>query len=280
MIASPVPRESLWYVAKSLPAAPQIMALLGQMLHDLDTGLDDVVVLLRRDPGLTAHIIRIANSAMYNSGLPFASLEDALARVGLSEAYRLTGIGAVEQLSDRSLTLYGITGVQLRENSLLTGLIMELLAVPAGLDPRAAYTAGLLRSLGKIVLDRLTRDRAYGANGLGRHPGGLAEWESGVIGLSNCEAAAIILESWRFPSLTVQAILEHYQPQPAATAMASLLNLAAGAAERAGHGLPGEDGYWAEPALRWTATGLEASQVEHAMRHALDAFGPIRAALG
>lgn len=280
MIASPVPRESLWYVAKSLPAAPQILARLGQMLQDLDSGLDDVVQLLRPDAALTAHIIRISNSAMYNSGLPFASLEDALARVGLSEAYRLTGFGAVEQLSDRNLGLYGISGIQLRENSLLTALIMENLARPAGLDARVAYTAGLLRSIGKIALDRLTRDRAYATGGLPRTCRGVAEWESGVVGLTNCEAAGIILESWRFPTETVMAILEHYIPGPKAGPLASLLNIAGGAAERAGHGLPGEFPYWASPDACLAATQLDVKAVETALRVALVEFGPIRAALG
>jgi HD-like signal output (HDOD) protein len=280
MIASPVPRESLWYVAKSLPAAPQILARLGQTLQDLDAGLDDIVEVLRPDGALTAHIIRIANSAMYNSGLPFASLEDALARVGLSEAYRLTGFGAVEQLSDRNLGLYGITGVQLRENSLLTALIMEQLARAAGLNTRVAYTAGLLRSIGKIALDRLTRDRANATGGLPRGISGVAEWESGVVGLNNCEAAGIILESWRFPMETVMAILEHYTPGPKSGPLASLLNLAAGAAERAGHGLPGELPYWETPAPCFAATGLDARRVEDSMRVALIEFGPIRAALG
>ena len=135
--------------------------------------------------------MRIRSRSTLNSGAPFASLEDALARVGLTEVYRLTGFAAIAQVADQSLIRYGITGPQVRENSLLTALIMESLARPAGADPRAAYTAGLLRSIGKIALDRLTRDRAY--DGGGGIRGALAEWEAGFMGLNNCEAAAIIL---------------------------------------------------------------------------------------
>src|SRR4051812_22748401 len=159
MIASPVPRATLMHVVKTMPSAPQILARIGQLMLAMDAELEDITGLLKRDPALTARVIRISNSAAYNTGSPFASLEDALARVGLTEVYRLTGFAAIAQISDQHLGRYGVTGAQLRENSLLTALVMEALARLADVDSRAAYTAGLLRSVGKIALDRLTRDR-------------------------------------------------------------------------------------------------------------------------
>ena len=279
MLASPVPRETLVHVVKTLPAAPLILSRLGQLLLDLDSGLDDITELLRHDAALTTHIIRIANSAAYNTTVPFSSLEEALARVGLSEVYRHAGFAAVAQLADRSLPFYGITGAQLRENSLLTALAMEALAGAAGLDPRAAYTAGLLRSTGKIALDRLTRDRAYRSDYTVRGHGPLGEWEIGFVGLTNCEAAGIILDMWHFPSKTIAAIRDHYAPTAASAELTRLLNIAAGVAERCGHGLPGEYYYWDLSPARLADAGLDAAAVDAATRHALQLFGPIRAAL-
>ena len=48
--------------------------------------------------------------------------------MGYNEVYRLTGLAAVAQVSDRDLASYGISGPRLRENSLLTALISETLA--------------------------------------------------------------------------------------------------------------------------------------------------------
>lgn len=277
MIASSVPRATLLHVVKSLPSAPQILARIGHLLLAMDSELEDVTGLLKRDPALTARIIRISNSAAYNTGTPFASIEEALARVGLMEVYRLAGFAAIAQVSDTNLVRYGISGAQLRENSLLSALVMEQLARPAGVDPRAAYTAGLLRSVGKIALDRLTSDPVYdGGCGI---RGPLAEWEVGFIGLSNCEAAAIILEEWRFPPATISAIRDHYAPEAGET-IARLLNLAAGAAERSGHGLAGESSYWTNTPADLAAAGLSQDEVDEAMRAALEHFGPVRAALG
>lgn len=276
MIASPVPRATLLHVVKTLPAAPQILARIGHLLLDMDSELEDVTGLLKRDSALTARIIRISNSAAYNTGAPFASIEEALARIGLMEVYRLAGFAAIAQVADANLVRYRITGPALRENSLLTALVMEQLARPAGVDPRAAYTAGLLRSIGKIALDRLTSDHAYdGGSGI---RGALGEWEIGFIGLSNCEAAAIILEEWRFPDATIIAIRDHYIPE-AGEAIARLLNLAAGAAERSGHALPGESGYWTTTPENLAAAGVSQEDLDEATRVALAHFGTVRAAL-
>lgn len=276
MIASPVPRSTLLHVVKTMPSAPQILARIGHLMLSMDAEIDDITGLLKRDPALTARIIRIANSAAYNTGMPFASLEDALARIGLTEVYRLTGFAAISQVSDQSLVRYGVTGPQLRENSLLTALVMEALAQVCGEDPRSAYTAGLLRSIGKIALDRLTRDHAYdGGSGI---RGPLADWETGFMGLSNCEASAIIMEEWRFPPITLEAIHCHYTPM-VGDRLANMLNLAAGAAERCGHGLPGELCYWETTPEKLLAAGLTEEELDEATRLALERFGPVRAAL-
>ncbi|MCX6951155.1 MAG: HDOD domain-containing protein [Verrucomicrobia bacterium] len=277
MIASPVPRATLLHVVKSMPSAPQILARIGHLLLDMDSELEDITGLIKRDPSITARIIRISNSAAYNTGTPFASIEEALARVGLTEVYRLTGFAAIAQVADSSLTRYRVSGAEVRENSLLTALVMEALARPAGVDARAAYTAGLLRSIGKIALDRLTRDRAYdGGRGI---VGPLAEWETGFIGLNNCEAAAIILEEWRFSEETIKAILDHYLPGEG-DSLAFMLNLAAGAAERCGHRLPGELSYWSVTPEKLAAAGVTQEELDDAMRLGLERFGPVRAALG
>ena len=279
MIATSFPRETLLHVAKTMPAAPQILARLGRMLLNFDSDLEDITALLRCDTALTTRILRIANSVVYNIGTPYASLEAALARVGFSEVYRITGFAAAGQLSDQRLALYGVSAAQLRENSLLSGLVMEALAADVQIDPRAAYTAGLLRSTGKIALDRLKRDPA-------NHPvypeadgGPLAVWESSFIGLSNCEAAAFVLSEWRFPPAAIVAIRDHYAPSASAQQLTHLLNLAAGAAERGGHGLPGESGYWTLTPERLAAAGVTETQLADATCRALELFGPVRAAL-
>ncbi|MEO6875487.1 MAG: HDOD domain-containing protein [Opitutaceae bacterium] len=279
MIATPVTREMLLNVVKVLPTAPQILARLGQLLLDMDSGLPEVTELLRRDAGLTARIIRVANSSVYNKGLPSSSLEEALGRVGFKEVYRLTGFAAVAQITEQNLSLYGVSGAQLRENSLLTALVMETMASAAGVDPRLAYTAGLLRSTGKIALDRMLRhDPAAGGFASELTP--LAERESGVAGMHNGAAAGTILAEWHFRDDMIAGIRDHYLLDESAGQLAQLLNLAAGEAERSGYGFPGETGYWDVTPERLASSKLSREELSGATEKACGLFESIRAVVG
>ncbi len=280
MIATPIPRETLLHVVKTLPAAPRILSELGHLLLDPNSDMDEVTSLLRRDTALTARIIRISNSAFYNAGHPYASLDEALARVGYMEVYRLTGFAAVAQVAEVDLAAYGVTGAQLRENSLLTALVMEALAPLAGIEPRLAYTAGLMRSIGKIALDRLARGGGYSSGQIVRASGPLAEWESNYFGMTNCEVAAVILKEWRFPATTIGGIRGHYLIEPQPDPLAQLLNLAAGASERGGHDFLGESSYWATLPAPVGTTEISADDLDDSLRQALELFGPVRAAVG
>ncbi len=279
MFATPIPRETLLHVVKSLPASPHILVQLGHLLLDPNSDMDEVIKLLRCDTALTARIIRISNSAFYSTGQRNASLEEALARVGFNEVYRLTGLAALAQLADPDLTAYGITGAQLRENSLLTALVAEALAAHTAIDPKHAYTAGLLRSIGKIALDGVMRAGSKPAVATLSPGDNLLDWETRAVGLHNGEAAATILAEWRFASHTIDGIRSHYRPLPSSPALASLLNLAAAAADRGGHGLPGETSYWDVTPEKLSAVGVSEEEVENATRLALIQFGPLRAAL-
>jgi HD-like signal output (HDOD) protein len=299
MTTSTVPRETLMHVMKTMPAAPQVLSRLRKMTQDPDVDMGDIAALLKCDPALTARIIRVANSPVYCVGSEYSSLEQALARVGMSEIYTIAGFAAVVQMTNQNLRLYGITGAELRENSLLTALIMEALAKQIGIDAQEAYSAGLLRSIGKIALEGLTYSsgllRSQGSLSLGSvaksgaHKvtydpvtgGALGEWETGLVGFSNCDAAAFILAEWRFPDAMTSAIGSHYAPEGDAAnpVLSNLLNVAAGAADTLGFGLAGEQGYWSVRTERMAAVGVDAQQLEDASTRGLERFCALHTAV-
>jgi HD-like signal output (HDOD) protein len=275
------PRETLLHVVKALPAAPQILARLGKMRLDPSADLNDVTALLKCDAALTARIIRIANTPAYTTGEPYASIEQALARVGFGEIYRIAGFAAVAQMTNQSLTGYGISGVRLRENSLLTALILESAAPFAGINPSEAYTVGLLRSIGKIALEGFIRDALH-RQGYDPKSGTIEVWERAMAGFAGCEAGAFVLNEWRFPPDIAAAIGGQYTPETDVpeSRIASLLNLAAGMADELGFGFSGEESFWVPTEGRWTAAGIDDEQLESAAAAAMKQFIRLRASVG
>lgn len=266
-------------VAHAFPATPRIMVALGQLIRDSGVDLESVAGQLKHDSALAARLLRIANSAVFAPGEPVASIEAATALIGLEEVHRLVGAVAVDQFSLRHYPLFGFTGPQVRSNALLVALVMEELAVPLEIDPPTAYSAGLFRTLGKLVLAKIADEEAPAAPFQVDASLSLVGWERQTFGLTGAEATAAVLREWHFPPEVPSAITDHYTPASTSHPLAHLLNLAALLADNLGHGLPGEAAYWRYPTEYAHAAGVSPRDIQHATERAAHAFERINRAL-
>ena len=280
MIAGTLPREKLITLAQQLPASARVLAQLGELLMDVNSGLDDIARLLKRDTALAGRVLRISNSAAFGSPGCVASIEDAVSRVGFAEVYRLTGFASVAQVFDHDLPSYGISGAQLRANTLIVALIMEQLAKWNGVDFRAAYTAGLMRSTGKLVLERRAKQiAAAGMDPARSGYGDVLAWEESTFGYTSPDVAAIVLEGWNFPMSVWIPVQQHFLLQPAVgphARITMLLHLSCFAAQEAGYALPGETNCWQASPDLLTQLNLTADEVTEARNQAVQAYEVIK----
>lgn len=273
----------LLQLAQQLPASPHILLKLSSLIDNLNCTLEDIAVVLRRDATLAARVIRISNSAAYGSESPITSVEEAVGRVGFSEVYRLTGLAAASQLANENLPFYGHNGQQLRDNTIVTALVVEVLARKARIDARSAYATALLRSMGKLVLDRYVKKHLspmqhYNRSGVPT----LITWEEKILGCNNAAVAGTILESWHFPPAITEPIRQHYLLEPPTgdnTRITYLLNLASGIACDMGFPLPGEANYWEYTDEKIKAAGLKEFDHGSIGEEAQEAFDLMRDSL-
>lgn len=280
MIATPISSDSLLHATKRMPGSPPILGELGRLLAGLHFKPSGIVALLKRNSQLAERVLLIGNSPLYSTGERlYSTLDEVVVQVGLAEIYRLVGLAMTRLTATEPLSAYGISGNQLLENTLFTALLAEALVDTGKLDPRAAFTAGLLRSVGKIALDRLAKENLQGG-GHGR-PDCLADWEMAYLGITNCEAAAVVLRAWRFPADVVAGIRDHYLigAKPAGR-LAHLLNVAASVAARCGFGLPGESAYFDASPEKYVAAHLSEANVNDAVVRTLYTFNQVRLAVG
>lgn len=280
MIATPISSDSLLHATKGMPGSPHLLAELGRSLAGLHPKPSAIASSLSRNANLSARILLIGNSVLYNTGEKSSlTVEEVVADVGLAEIYRLVGFATARLALLEPLSAYAVSGNQLLENALFTALLAEALVDTAKLDPQTAFTAGLLRSVGKIGLDRLAGEHLQG-DGHGR-PDGLADWEMAYLGITNCEAASVILRAWRFPADVVAGIRDHYLigAKPAGK-LAHLLNVAASVAARCGFGLPGESDYFDTNPEKYATAHLTEANVNDAVVRTLYTFNQVRLAIG
>jgi len=280
MLASPFSEADLLQVTEELPAAPRLLVELGQIIRNPQVDSEQITALLRQDSAMVSRIIRMANSAVYARAEPAGSIEEALACVGFAEVHRLVGAVAATQLADQPLKLYGVPGGRLRENALFVAVIMEELSELAGEEPRSSYTVGLLRSVGKMALERLAAADESVSPFAGSGESALDAWERKSWGTTNCEVAERILLHWRLPQETVIAVRHHYHPATKHNPIIHMLSLAAGSAEHRCYGLPGEEGFWQFTAENFTKAGLDVRRFQQATERAQRTYQRLHTAVG
>jgi HD-like signal output (HDOD) protein len=217
---------------------------LRTLLLDPKAELGEIVKIIRLDPALAFHVVRMSNSVLFGIRDRTESLDAAVGRVGLGEVFRMVGLAALQQVCQRDLAAYRLPATRLWENAVATAASAELLAQRAGREAGLAYTAGLLRTIGRVVLDGTASGSVY--PGEAEWPS-VAEWEKQTFGITSAEVTTILLDHWRFPTELVESVRGHYEPLSnleSSNIGACVLNLACGVAARFGLDLPGEAGDW------------------------------------
>ena len=277
-----LPRETILRLARFLPADLGILAQLGDMLQDANSDLDAIAALLRRDVALAARIVRVSNGPVFGGVGRIASVEEAVNRVGFGEILKLVGTASAARFSQRSLENYGISARKLRDNMLYGALAGEALALVAGADARVAYTAGLLRPLGMMVLNQAARELGGPApHYIPTQWSGYSAWEESVFGIDHCAVCALVLDEWRFPLEIGEAIRDHRMTrrEDFADPLAALLNVANGMAHRVSRSFSGESQWWDLTDEKLRAAGLTANDFEPAIVWTESAFEAAVAAM-
>ncbi|MDQ8188288.1 HDOD domain-containing protein [Pelagicoccus sp. SDUM812002] len=254
--------------AQKLPPSPQIFAKLNKLLKDRNTSSKSIVNLVNTDPSLTAKVLKISNSMAFSSGTAVDSLEQAISRIGFAELFKVVGLAAASNVFARRNYTYGIDGWHFWENSVTSGLAMEALAKASGIDEKEAYTLGLLRTMGKTIVDACSQKFIVPPKFKASDETPLLEWEQENLGVTNPEAAAIVLEAWHFPEVAIEALRYQYAPEQAPTKNphAYLLALSGAITENLGKGAPGEKSYWTITQKRMKEAGVDINALRAANR--------------
>jgi HD-like signal output (HDOD) protein len=199
--------------------------------------------------------------------------------VGIKELCRLIGLAATQQVCQRDLAAYGLKAARLWENAVATAAAAEVLATRAGCDAGLAYTAGLLRTLGRVVID--------GAGGGAVYPGeatwpSIGAWEIQTFGTTSNEITALLLDYWRFPGELVSAVRGHTDPlaDHESNTGACVLNLACRVAAGYGLDLPGECGQWDLSPAKLTLAGVTEDDLADCGVQAREHFTALCASIG
>ena len=257
----PFALQSVATHAAKLPPAPRVFGRLVATINDGNSSLDRMAELVRLDPSLTSQLLRLANSALFGFRTPASNVEEAVLRLGLKELHRIVGLCSASLIFNSDLALYGTDAEQVWANAVATAVGMEKIAGSTGGDPAMAYTAGLLRSIGKMALARHAASAAPSPYPDDGQP--LPDWERDLFGCNHGQVCAALCDVWRFPPSISAGLRDHLRPAASLSApmLSHQLNLAGSIVTALGCGLPGEATLWTDYPERFEKTGLHGDQL-------------------
>ncbi|MBT5909621.1 MAG: HDOD domain-containing protein [Opitutae bacterium] len=189
------------------------MPKLQVLLSDANSSISDIIGLIKTDPSLVSRIVKASNTAYFAGSYYCSTIEDAMNRIGFTEAYNIIGYVAASQLFQQDLPLYGLTSDELWSSSVRGASSMQLIGSRLRLvqpyvlpNSGVAYTVGLLRSVGKMLINFFHGTHGIAALSSLKAPL-TVEMEKSLLGFDNREAAAALLRKWNFQEEVVSPIL-------------------------------------------------------------------------
>ncbi len=247
---------------KQLPALPSTVSELLLSFDNDNIDVDRVAHQLARDQGLTARVLRVANSSFYGLQSRIATLNEAVVILGFRAvrsmvvAIGISGAFRTERCPGFNLHVY-------TRHSVGTGLAAHALARQVGRNAELAFTGGVLHDIGELVLascfaPQYAEVLKYRAH----HDCLMAVAESDVLGLDHAMVGGLLAEAWNFPESLRGAVADHHAPSAAtADSLADLIHVADAVAHALGVADPANDRVMPIDRVAWNRLGLDSAKV-------------------
>ena len=268
----------------SFPSMPGAAVKLLALVDDPDVSVSQIEAILRHDAGLTANILKLANSAYFGIPSKVGSVKQAVLILGLKRLIHMVIASSVSAILDKPVPGYDLSPGDLWRHSIAVsvaaeGLVKELEIGAA----EEIFTAGLLHDVGKLALGYFVKDDFSRIEAALNQNVSLEAAEDMVLGTNHADIGAQILTQWSLPADIVNAVRWHHTPESAGKndTMLDVVHVANVLCLMIGIGA-GQDGLQYKPSEAVTKRlGLESYHLEKVASQTLqwtnelsDGFGP------
>ncbi|MCA9826076.1 MAG: HDOD domain-containing protein [Dehalococcoidia bacterium] len=221
--AHPAQRKS---TLDALPPLPAVALRVMQVAQDPASSASDLALVISSDPGLSARILRIVNSAAYRrSEREVTSVQEALVVLGFVQARNVAISSAITSAyaPDSLNALFRISHFW-RHSLSVAFKAAEIAASTRKLAVPSAFTAGILHNMGRLAMfhaDPAGMDQAVAAaigEGLT-----LEEAEDNLLDYNHSELGGALAMRWKLPAEIVTAIARHHEASPGDESLAAVV---------------------------------------------------------
>lgn len=238
--------------AGDLPSLPTIALKIIEMVGDSRTSAGDLQRVIMSDQALAARVLKIANSALFNTRSEITTISHAVVVLGFTTLRSVVMTSSIHRVfSDGTRRGGSLSDAVLWEHSLAVAIASrEIARWTEAISPEEAFIAGLLHDIGKLVLSKNLETRYVEVlNEVIRGDATFIDAENRLLGFNHAHLGALVARKWKLPHSVANAILYHHNPgmAPADVKHCAVVSLANEMIVTAGIGLEKRaEGDWSE----------------------------------
>ena len=200
-----------------LPSLSTIDSALRELLGADQRYTSQIAEIIRRDPSLTARLLRLVNSVYYGMAKPVKNIEEAVFYLGVRQIRQLAMVTPIIEDFQRLAEGRQFPWRQFWRHCIAVALMTrEITDLLQSQDDEIDYVAGLIHDVGKIVMASAFPDHFTEIyHNRAEMTGNLLEWEREVLGVDHAELGAMYLRRQRLPEIFVDIVQNHHIPQQA-----------------------------------------------------------------
>ena len=200
-----------------LPSLSTIDSALRELLGADQRYTSQIAEIIRRDPSLTARLLRLVNSVYYGMTKPVKNIEEAVFYLGVRQIRQLAMVTPIIEDFQRLAEGRQFPWRQFWRHCIAVALMTrEITDLLQSQDDEIDYVAGLIHDVGKIVMASAFPDHFTEIyHNRAEMTGNLLEWEREVLGVDHAELGAMYLRRQRLPEIFVEIVQNHHMPQQA-----------------------------------------------------------------
>jgi putative nucleotidyltransferase with HDIG domain len=200
-----------------LPSLSSIDSALRELLGADQRYTSQIAEIIRRDPSLTARLLRLVNSVYYGMAKPVKNIEEAVFYLGVRQIRQLAMVTPIIEDFQRLAEGRRFPWRQFWRHCIAVALMTrEITDLLQSQDDEIDYVAGLIHDVGKIVMASAFPDHFTEIyHNRAQMTGDLLQWEREVLGVDHAELGAMYLRKQRLPEVFVEIVQCHHIPQQA-----------------------------------------------------------------
>lgn len=198
-------------IASSFPSPPSIALQIVALAGDPEIDVGRVAATIAKDPGLTAKVLRVANSPLYSKRRKSENLRQALVALGLNAATTLALSFSLVS-AYKSGTGAGISYTRYWRRTILGASAARTFGALAGArSPEEVFLAALLQDIAVLGVDRVQPDLYNGLCADASHADIVAH-EIGRLGTDHAALGGWLLRQWKLPEPLCATVEASHEP--------------------------------------------------------------------